>query len=84
MSRKFRVALVLIVLVGILTAMTTIYLVKTLNWRAQVVMKKAGGNFDNITWADLLSMMTPGSPIWLQPLADGYSLYGTIRNPYSV
>ena len=40
------------------------------------------GDLEGITWARLVSMSSPNSGFWLQPVGEGRSLYSVIRTPY--
>ncbi len=54
-----------------------------MRWRTKIVVTKATGGIADVSWHDLLGMLKPGSPFWLEPLAANPNPYATIVNPYS-
>jgi len=56
--------------------------VPTARWRAQVVMLKVRGRLPEISWGELLPMLHPSSPVYLEPLVENPNPYAVIRNPY--
>jgi alcohol dehydrogenase (cytochrome c) len=51
-------------------------------WRATVLASKLTGDLEDLSWLELLSMLRPGSPFYLEGLADTPSPYAVIRNPH--
>ena len=45
-----------------------------LAWRSQVLMLKARGELDFITWSETLRWMLPSSPVYLSNLIEGRNL----------
>jgi len=50
-------------------------------WRAVVVRQKALGELEDISWQELLSMLRPGSRIYIRKLGNMPNPYAVIRNP---
>ena len=72
-------ALVFCLIGGTLAALQ----VDELRWRIAVVQQKAAGNIDDLSWAELVRMLTPGSGYYLQGLADNPNPFSVIANPWS-
>ena len=52
-------------------------------WRATVIVDKAMGRLPDIGWWDLLSMLVPGSQVYLGQLAKTPNPFAVIANPHS-
>lgn len=67
----------------VIAAVAAVSLTPSLSWRAQVLVMRATGQLADIEWNELLQMLSPGSPFWIQPLTENPNPYAVIRNPYS-
>lgn len=54
-----------------------------LHWRAEVILLRARGEITDISWAELLPMLKPGSPIYLGSLSRTRNVYASIANPWT-
>ena len=81
MTVKARI-LSIIVLLLVVGLVFSVLQVDGVNWRAVVVRQKAFGELDDISWQELLSMLRPGSPIYIRKLVDTPNPYAVIRNPF--
>jgi len=63
-------------------ALGAAFSVKAVRWRTEVVANKALGKIDGIGWGELLGMLRPGSPIYLQGLTSNPNAYAVITNPF--
>jgi len=70
--RRFAVVALPLVLVAVLVA--AVFSVDALAWRSQVLLLKARGELDFITWSETFRWMLPDSPVYLSNLIEG-------RNP---
>ncbi|MEX1257901.1 MAG: PQQ-dependent dehydrogenase, methanol/ethanol family [Gemmatimonadota bacterium] len=69
-------------LVGGLGAATAILVLPQLRWRATVVLLKARGGLPDMSWGELLPMLHPDAPIYLEPLVENPNPHQVITNPY--
>src|SRR5688572_16670732 len=60
-----------------------ILLVPELQFRATLVLNKAGGQYPEASWSEFLRMLKPGSGFVLTQLDHHGSLYRVVRNPYA-
>jgi alcohol dehydrogenase (cytochrome c) len=74
--------IVLILLAMCAAAAVAVLRSEALRWRAQVIAIKATGGISDVSWRDLLTMLKPGGPFWLEPLATNPNPYASITNPY--
>ena len=58
--------------------------IEGLRWRAAVLAMKGTGRLESIGWAELLSMLKPGSRFYLKELLNTPNAYAVISNPYTV
>lgn len=77
MRRKLVAGFTVLLLAGL----SAIIAIPELNWRAEVIVLQARGKLVGIGWADLLPMLRPGSPIYLESITKTHNAYSTIRNP---
>lgn len=54
-----------------------------IRWRADVLWSKSTGDLPGITFFELVGMLMPGSPFYLEELARGGSPYSVIANPFT-
>ena len=69
--------------IGTLGAVALYFLVPEAHWRAEVVVLKAAGKINDISFAELLPMIRPGSGFYLADLAETHSPYSSISNPFT-
>ncbi len=50
-------------------------------WRLKVVADMAMGDIDGVSWEQLISMLKPGSDIFLENLAETENIYSVVLNP---
>jgi len=67
----------------VVAAIAAVFLVPSLSWRAQVLAMRATGQLADIEWGELLEMLSPGSPFWVEPLTENPNPYAVIRNPHT-
>jgi alcohol dehydrogenase (cytochrome c) len=79
--RRLVAALVVLAAVAIGTGLA--FYVEGLRWRVAVVAMKASGRIEGIGWADLLSMLQPGSRVYVKGLLHTPNAYAVILNPYA-
>ncbi len=65
-----------IVLVGIVVSQ-----VPEARWRVKVVADMAMGDIDGVSWSQLISMLKPGSEVFLEPLGETKNIYSVVLNP---
>jgi alcohol dehydrogenase (cytochrome c) len=78
---RTRFAIIIVVALGLVAG--AVLGVHDLRWRAQVIAKKAVGGIEGVTWAELLEMLAPSSPVNLEPLRTTPNAYAAIVNPYT-
>jgi alcohol dehydrogenase (cytochrome c) len=61
-----------------LAAMT----VEPVRFRAARIVEKAQGHYPEATWGEFLTMLKPGSGIWLAELPRWNSLFAVVKNPF--
>jgi alcohol dehydrogenase (cytochrome c) len=84
MTRLVNARTILLRIVAILVALGIVAVAGThANWRLEIMALKISGDLPELPWRDLLSMIEPGSGIWLQPLAESPNPYSVIRNPHT-
>jgi alcohol dehydrogenase (cytochrome c) len=76
-ARKTVVRIIAVVAIAVVVAITGTHA----NWRLAVIGLKVSGELRDLPWSDLLTMIRPGSGIWLQPLVDSPNPYSAIHNP---
>lgn len=81
MKPRFRIVLALAAVAAV-GAAGAVYAVPELRWRAQVLLMNATGEIRDVSFAELLDMMRPGSSNYLESLARTGNPYGAIHNPY--
>ncbi|HEU5296762.1 MAG TPA: PQQ-binding-like beta-propeller repeat protein, partial [Burkholderiaceae bacterium] len=54
-----------------------------LRWRIQVLAAKLTGDLSEVPLANLLGWLTPGSPVYLMPLADNMNPHAAIKNGFT-
>jgi len=81
MTAKVRI-LSIIVLISVVGLVFSALQVDSVNWRAVVVRQKALGELEDISWQELLSMLRPGSQIYIKKLVNTPNPYAVIRNPF--
>lgn len=59
------------------------YVVPEVRWRIAIIVLKATGQIDDISFADLVRMMAPGSGFYLKPLAETHNPFSAITNPFT-
>ncbi len=52
-------------------------------WRVHVVIHKASGALPEVTWLELVTLLRPGSRLYLEDVARTASLYESVRNPHA-
>ena len=77
---RLTLALSLIALVG---ASAAFYGVPDVRWRMELAALKATGQIHDISFAQLLRMMAPGSGFYLKPLVDTRNPFSAISNPFT-
>jgi alcohol dehydrogenase (cytochrome c) len=80
--RLWQGAAVAVFLIGALGAIA-VYKIHVLHWRADVVLAKARGNIDDISWAELLTWIKPGSDLHLEPLSVEPNPFASLVNSYT-
>jgi alcohol dehydrogenase (cytochrome c) len=76
-ARKTVIKIIVVVAVTLVAAVASTHA----NWRLAVISLKVSGELADLPWSDLLTMIKPGSGIWLQPLVDLPNPYSVIHNP---
>lgn len=66
----------------LLAAAVVVLAAPPLRWRAHLVLLKTAGRIPDVTWAELGRMLTPGGPIYLEPLVASRNPYSAIVNPH--
>ena len=64
-------------------ALGSVLLVPSIKWRVQAVLLHLQGEIPDIELSELLSMIKPGSPIYMEPIVKLRNPYAVIRNPYT-
>jgi alcohol dehydrogenase (cytochrome c) len=76
--------LIIATLACCLLAGSTVIVFPDVRWRVQVIVRKVGGELDEVSWPRLLQMLAPGSGYWLEPFAEsGTSIHSMFRNPHN-
>lgn len=75
-QRKLAAALSLLLVIAI------IFGVDPIRWRSVVVYQKATGEFGDLRWDELFTMIKPGSGFYLRDLVDTPNTFAVIRNPF--
>lgn len=70
-----------IALAAFIVAASAIAMVPALRWRAEVVLLKARGDLPELPLAELVPMVLPGSPVYLETLAETGNPFASIHNP---
>jgi alcohol dehydrogenase (cytochrome c) len=80
-TRRFVLVAAVIVVVGIVSAAAAVTYSYDIRWRAAVLYYKASGQLHDIGWPDLITMLRPGSGIYLEPLATTLNPFAVIQSP---
>jgi alcohol dehydrogenase (cytochrome c) len=80
-----RVRSVAVVIVVLLSALGVVGATQIpgVAWRLQVLSMKSAGKLSDLGWGELLTMIAPGSPYYLQPLTANPNPFAIITNPYT-
>lgn len=74
----------LVLLATAAVAFTAVTLsVDPIRWRTKVVVMKASGRVTGIDWPELLTLIRPGSPVYLKGLVETPNAYAVIVNPFA-
>ncbi len=52
------------------------------SWRGAIILDKATGHLDDMSWSDVVWMLRPGSEIYLEPLAVKRNPFEVIQSPF--
>jgi alcohol dehydrogenase (cytochrome c) len=80
--RRLRRAGLAVASLGLAMVVVVTATLPTARWRAQVVLLKVRGRLPEIAWGELLGMLGPSAPVYLEPLVENPNPYAVIRNPY--
>lgn len=80
---KIRLSLLAAVAGLILLVIVAGFRVDGIRWRAAVLGQKIGGDLESISWAELVPMLKPGSPVYIGGLAETPNPFAVIRNPHT-
>lgn len=83
MVRKRIAATLILLAVAIAVLVGAAASVPQIHWRVRILAMKLGGEFSEIEWSELLRMLRPGSPIYLESLVDTRNPYLSIVNPHT-
>jgi alcohol dehydrogenase (cytochrome c) len=80
---RFKTLVLVTALLAIVAVSGAVIAVPDLNWRASLLRLKIGGGLEGLEWSELLRMIRPGSPYYLEPLVSNPNPYSVIRNPFN-
>lgn len=77
-----KIALITLGLLAVVLGLTFTYRTEELRWRLQVVANFIAGEINEVPALELIDMLMPGSPIYIEELVRTPNPYAVIVNPY--